>query len=266
MGVKIKNRIFPAALAVVIFTAAVASAQQIVVDTAKVPFQVNVAATVKAIKSGEVTSKAATANAEVTLAVPITSFLSGSTGVLNGARGSSGASSIVSGRAGSVAVKLSAQSYKSADISLYTVNGKRVLHGRVSAADAARTVSGRNLTAGVYLLSVKGADGNALSSRVTHRGGSLDVNAVFVNETVSPALQLAKEAAMADDEWHISVTATGYDDSVFYLKLKKGTNPKQTITLRKTPAVAKASFSEKVGNVSFDMVYIPGGTFTIVCE
>jgi len=255
------------ACAVVMFAAAVASAQQIVVDTAKVPFQVNVAATVKAIKSGEIASKEAVANAEVTLAVPITSFLSsGNTlGVLNGARGSFGASAIVSGRDGKVAVRLSAQSYKNADISLYTVNGKRVLRGRASAADAARVVSGRNLTAGVYLLSVKGADGGVLSSRVTHRGGNLDINVAFINEAVSPVRQLAKESA-ADDEWHVSVTAPGYDDSIFYLKLKKGQNPKQTITLRKSQEVAKASFTEKVGSVSFDMVYIPGGEFTIGCE
>ncbi|MDR2591190.1 MAG: SUMF1/EgtB/PvdO family nonheme iron enzyme [Chitinispirillales bacterium] len=263
MGTKIKNRIFPAAFAVVIFTAAVVSAQHIVVDTAKVPFQVNVAATVKAIKSGEVTSKDAAAGAEVTLAVPMVSFLSGSnTGVLSGARGHAGAPGIVSGRDGKVAVRLSAQSYKNADISLYTVNGKRVLYGRASAA---QSVSRRDLTAGVYLLSVKGADGNALSSRVTHLGGSLDINVAFVNEAVSPARQLAKES-MADDEWHVSVTAPGYNDSIFYLKLHKGQNPKQTITLRQSQRVTKASFKETVGSVTFDMVYIPGGEFTIGCE
>jgi len=266
MGTKIKSWMFPAVCVAVISTAAAASAQRIVVDTAKVPFQVNVAATVKAIKSGEVASKEASAGAEVTLAVPITSFLpSVSTGVLNGARGSAGASAIVSGRDGKVAVRLSAQSYKNADISLYAVNGKRVLRGRASAADAARGISSSNLTAGVYLLSVNGADGNVLSSRVTHRGGNLDINVAFVNEVLSPARQLAKESA-ADDEWHVSVTAPGYNDSIFYLKLQKGQNPKQVITLSKTPAVAKASFTEKAGTVSFDMVYIPGGTFTLGCE
>jgi formylglycine-generating enzyme required for sulfatase activity len=42
------------------------------------------------------------------------------------------------------------------------------------------------------------------------------------------------------------------------------------ITLRPeavvTPDIDKKDFTEKVGNVSFDMVYIPGGTFTLGCE
>jgi formylglycine-generating enzyme required for sulfatase activity len=242
-----------------------------VIDTAKVPFEVNVAATVKAIKSGEITSKEAAARTETTLAVPITSFLSGAggnVGVLSGARGRLGAPAIVSGRDGKVSVKLSAPSYKNAEVLLYAINGKLMLRGKAFASGAAASVR-RDLTAGVYLLSVKGAGGDNLSSRVTHRGGSLALNVELLNETVTPVRQLAKESAEGDgNAWHISVTAPGFEDSIFSLNLQKGLNPKQTITLRQAQRPAKASFTETLGsnNVALDMVYIPGGTFTLGCE
>ncbi|MDR2693714.1 MAG: SUMF1/EgtB/PvdO family nonheme iron enzyme [Chitinispirillales bacterium] len=265
MGTKVKMWMFSAALMAVISAAAVASAQTCTGDTACVPFRVNVAATVKATKSGVTKQVSATANTVVTLKIPVASTL-GVTGVLNGAGGRLGAPAFVSGRDGHIAVRLWGQSYKNAEVSLHTINGKRVLRGYASAGEAAKSISGPDLTAGVYLLSVKGADGNAISSRVTHRGGSMVLNVDFLNENISPAGQLAKEAA---ESWTINVSAAEYADSVYALSVEKGANnAQQNITMRRIPVTATphADFTETVNGVSFDMVYIPGGTFTIGCE
>jgi hypothetical protein len=266
MGTKIKKWMFPAAFAVVISAAALVSAQ--VRDTALVPFVVNVDATVKVVRGSSTVTKDVTKNVEVTLAVPL-SASNGSpggtiTGVLDGAAGRLSAPAIVRSRNGSVAFVLSSQYYKNAEVSLHAVNGKLLMHGKASVSEAAKSmVASGYLTAGVYLLSVKGADGNIFASKIAHRGGSLDINVAFSNEVASPSRSLAKEAA---ETASITVSASGYVDSIYNLSIDKGANPKQTITLRQAPVADKKDFTEKVGSVSFDMVYIPGGTFTLGCE
>jgi len=276
MGTKIKKWMFPAAFAAVISTAAAVSAQ--VRDTAYVPFNVNVTANVKIVRGSSTVQENVTKNVPTTLAVPLSA--SGGdvgnpgTGVLNGAQGQLSAPAIVRSRNGSVFFTLSPRSYKNAEVSLHSVNGKLLMRGRASATEAAKSiVASGYLTAGVYLMSVKGSDGNTFSSRVTHRGGSLDIRAAFSSEADPPSRNLAKEAAANDGE--VTVSASGYEDSTYTLALVKGTNPTQTITLRQAPAVpptppsnptAKADYTEKVGSVSFDMIYIPGGTFTLGCD
>jgi len=221
-----------AALAVMSVFSTDASAQG---DTAYVPFVVNVNATVKAVPKTGTTAvvpsveKAVTADQQTDLAIPLPK-----TGVLNGAQSRLGVPAVVSNHAGKVTVNLSAQSYKKAEISLYSVNGKRVLHGETAASEAARVISRGNLTAGAYLLSVKGADGDAVTSRLTHSGGGLDISVAFNAENTLKAKQLAKQAA--NGEWTITVkaTASGYSDSAYTLIPVAGTNAKQTITLKST--------------------------------
>jgi len=196
--------------------------------------------------------------------------------VINGTQRYQGAPVMVSSRNGNVVFRLSPQLYKNAEVALHSVNGKRVLHGRASASEAGKSIAASGyLTAGVYLFSVKGADGSAFASRIAHRGGSLDINVVFLNEAGSPSRPLAKALA---ENGTVTVTASGYADTSYTISLEKGTNPKQTVTLRQTPATppteppvnppntAKADFKETVGSVTFDMIYIPGGTFTLGCE
>jgi len=290
MGTKLKKWMFPAAFAVVISAAAVVSAQ--VRDTAYVPFVVvNVDATVKVVRGSSMVQKPVTKAVETTLAVPLSASLGGGgvtiptpgdgdnkevTGVINGTRGQQGAPVMVSSRNGNVVFRLSPQSYQNAEVALHSVNGKRVLHGRASAAEVGKSiVASGYLTAGVYLFSVKGADGNAFASRIAHRGGSLDINVAFLNETNSPSRPLAKALA---ENGTVTVTASGYVDTIYTISLEKGTNPKQTITLRQAPTeppvdpnqpppnIAKADYKETVGSASFDMIYIPGGTFTLGCQ
>jgi len=269
MGTNIKKRMFPAAFAIVISLAAFASAQTSkAVDTAYVPLVVvNTDATVKVYNhSVLMLQKNVTKNVETALAIPL-EVPAGSappvTGVLSGAQGRLNAPAVVS-RNGKISLNLSRQSYKNAEVSLYTVSGKRVMSGKASAAEAAVNVSRRDLTAGVYLLSVKGSDGSSFASRVTHRGGNMDISASFLNEASSFS-RLAKESASA--EWSVTASASGYIDSAYSFSPVKGNNnAKHTVTLKQPAVTAKADFTEKVGSVSFDMVYIPGGTFTLGCE
>jgi len=273
MGTKMKKWMFPAAFAVVISAAVVVSAQ--VRDTAYVPFNViNVNANVKIVRGSSTVQKEVTKGVSATLAVPLTASVPEppiGTGVLNGAQKQLSAPAIVRSRNGSVAFTLSSRSYKNAEVSLHSVNGKLLMRGRSSATEAAKDiVASGYLTAGVYLLSVKGTDGNTFASRVTHRGGSLDIRVDFLSEANTPSRSLAKEAADANDGT-VTVSASGYVDSIYTLPLVKGTNPTQTITLRQAPVADKNDFKETVKDaagkeVSFDMVYIPGGTFTLGCE
>jgi acetyl esterase/lipase len=237
-----------AALTVISAFATSASAQA---DTAHVPFVVNANATVKAVpqpetayivQSVEIT---VTANQDKTLAIPLPKTL----GVLNGAHSRLNVPTVVSNRAGKVTVNLSAQSYQKAEISLYAVNGKRILRSAAVASEAAKTISRGNLTAGAYLLSIKGADGNAVTSRLTHNGGNLDISVGFNVENTFNAKQLAKQ--MADGKWTITLKASGFSDSSYTLVPVKGTNPKQTINLRAAAAADPIPSSRKATNVRY---------------
>jgi uncharacterized protein (TIGR02145 family) len=85
------------------------------------------------------------------------------------------------------------------------------------------------------LLTVKGASGHSFSSRLTHRGGSLNVNVAFGGDSFSsPAspVALSKYAvANASGEWAITVSAPGYADTSYTLGVVAGENPLQNITL-----------------------------------
>jgi len=147
-------------------------------DTAYVPFSVNVDASVKAARGSAKVQISVTANRETVLAVP----LQGPDAVRHSAQRRPDAASI-SVRDGKIAVGLSARLYKDAEISLHSVNGKRILRRNVSAANAAGNIRLPNLATGVYMLSVKGAEGGIAASRLTHNGGGLNIVAAFKNES-----------------------------------------------------------------------------------
>jgi len=195
-------------------------------DEAIVPFMVNVNATVSATDGKTQKQISVTANQEATLRLPITS----TDGILNGAQRRLNAPAVISNRNGKVTVNLSAQSYKNAEISLYTVNGKRISRSNASASSAENNILRRNIAAGAYLLSVRGAEGNAFTSRLTHNGGNLAVNVSFGGEDLSSGKGLAKKAANGD--WTITVSSPGYVDSVYTLRPAAGNNARQNITLR----------------------------------
>jgi uncharacterized protein (TIGR02145 family) len=231
-------------------------------DTAYVPFIVNVNANVTAVPASgtdDVVSQvqmSVTANTPATLRIPLPKTL----GVFNDTRRQPNAPAVIGNGGGNVTLNLSAQSYKNAEIALYSVNGKRILRKNVSASSAAKSISRQNLATGAYLLSVTGTDGAPFASRLTHNGGNLDITLVFGGENRSVARQLAKEAAAGD--WTVTVSAAGYVDSVYAIKPVKGTmNATQNITLRERGAAAVGTFTDSRDGKKYGYVTIGSQTW-----
>jgi len=195
-------------------------------DTAYVPFLVNVNAAVSATDGVTTPRISVTANNAATLRIP----LQKTDGVrFFGTQRQPNAPTIARNRNGNVVLNLPAQSYKNAEILLYTVNGKRILRSNAYTASAANSITLQNLAMGVYMLSVRGTASNAVTSRLTHNGGGLNISVVFGGGDLSAGKRLAKEAAVGD--WTITVEAAGYVDTVYTLRPTAGPNSQQNITL-----------------------------------
>jgi len=173
--------------------------------TAYVPFVVNVNATVTAEQGADVFTLPVTANQEGVLVLPrgVASVRDAAvtTGRLN--------APAITGSRGNITLRLPAQSYGKAEVALHTVNGKRVLRGKADASQTSSVLSRRNVAAGVYMLSVKGANGGDFSTRLTHSGGKMNINVAFGAEGASPERRLEKQAAAEDGDWEITVAAGG---------------------------------------------------------
>jgi len=212
-----------------------------VAQEALVPFIVNVNATVSATDGVSQRQITVTTDQETLLRMP----LQNTNGVrFLGTQRAANVPTIISNRNGKVILNLSAQTYKNAEISLYTVNGKRILHYKASASSAVNNISRRNITTGVYLLSVRGADGVAVTSRMTHNGGGLDISVVFSGENSPSASRLAKKTE--DGDWMITVAAPEYVSFVYTLRPVAGTNPLQNITLQKAASGGDGDLYESV--------------------
>jgi len=208
--------------------------------TAYVPFVVNTKATIRAeIETISATGLNTTVWEQLTvwpdevdtLVLPLQKV----TGIAYVAQKQANASAVIRTNGGKITLSLPAQSYKNAEISLYSVNGKRVLLHNVNAASAVNNITLGNIATGAYLLSVRGADGNVLTtSRLTHSGGGLNIDVTQKNETHSPTLRQTKSAADIDKEvWTIKITAAGHEDSTYSLTLGNGINPRQAINLHR---------------------------------
>jgi uncharacterized protein (TIGR02145 family) len=220
----------PLLLAAVVAVFAGGAVAQNSADTAYVPFIVNVDATVKAVQgagSGARTvSMQVNAEEESILRLPLGKYV----GVAYAVPGRANAPVITNSRGGKITVNLPAKSYKNAEISVYAVNGKRVLRKKISASGTANNIARQNATPGAYLLSVKGADGNAVNSRLTHRGGEMNIAVVFGGaENASTPASLSKKAAEGD--WTVTVSAEGYTNASYTFVPAAGANPTYNITL-----------------------------------
>jgi hypothetical protein len=80
------------------------------------------------------------------------------------------------------------------------------------------------------MLSVKGAQGNSFSNRLTHRGGNFNMNVAFGNENITSGSPAAA-AKTASNSWTITVSANGYADFSYQFNPVKGINDVQNITL-----------------------------------
>jgi hypothetical protein len=229
--------------AIIIVSALASGAFSQVVDTAKVPVIVNVDATVsmsptnpsppinisptpiyigvnKTVKAG----KADTLIIGILRPTSVSHRPQGQTG---------GVPALIKSSAGKASLSLPAASYKNAEVSLYTVNGKRVMSEKVTASSAVNNISRPNIAAGAYVLSVKGIDGGSFTARHTHDGGDLNIAVAFGHESAASADQLRKEAnGLAAASWTIKAEATGYDAVSYEFTPVKGMNPLQNITLK----------------------------------
>jgi len=224
------------AATVVAVMAAGAAAQGGPQEVAQVPFKVNVAATVSAQRGGTVIPMTVAANEEKALTIPL-----GSVGTIwnAGARGQLNAPAITASR-GNINLRLP-QSYKSAEIAVYSVNGRQILRGKATASEAIENISRRNVAAGTYLLSIKGMNGGAFATRLTHSGGNLNIKTAFGIENVSSDRRLGKSAA--EENWNITVSAAGYRDSSYTLNVTSGMNALQNITLQELLNAVSVTFN-----------------------
>jgi len=170
----------------------------------------------------------------------------------------------VSHSRGSVNLSLNPQQYQNAAIALHSINGKRILSSKASASNGVLNLSPANIPAGVYLLSVKGAKGRSFTTRLTHSGNRLNINIAFAGENSQSLKKSAADEAHIYGTWSIIVSADGYSSQTRSFNPIAGMNELKSFTLVAPPALAK--FTETVGDASFDMIYVEGGTFTLGCE
>jgi uncharacterized protein (TIGR02145 family)/uncharacterized repeat protein (TIGR02543 family) len=240
-------------------------------DTALVPFVVNVDAVITAqLNDGaalvSLVQISATGDEETILKLPL---LKSNVGVALVTRRQPNAMPVVSNRGGTVTLNLPAQSYKNAEIALYAVNGKRILRKKLSASGGVNNISRQTVAPGAYLLSVKGTDDNRITSRLTHGGGNLAFNVFFglseAESAASAPSMMAKRAAV--ENWTVTVSAAGYHDSSYALKIVAGANPAQNITLREAAPASSGEYAVKVSSVGTDASgsgnYAPGATVGI---
>ncbi len=198
-----------------LFLASIFAASAFAQETANVPFLVNVDATVKAQQGTKIVTETVTANTLKDLVI----VLDNETPVKPGITPKS--VTMHSSR-GMLSLGLPSLLYKNADIALYSLSGKRVMHGK---AETAKSISHQNIAMGVYLLNVKG-NGNTFSTRFTHQGGEMAINVAFEDASFAP---LKKEEF---GTWDITISAPEYIDSSYTLDVTEGDNPLQEITLR----------------------------------
>jgi len=209
----------------VVMLAVAAIAQGTDIAYAYVDFSVNADATVTAARNGTIVSMVVTAATPKILAVPLGGV--SSVWYTGRERGRLNIPTIINLR-GNITLRLPAQSYQQARITLLSVNGKRILRGKAVATETASAISHNNVAAGVYLLSVKGINGSAFTTRLTHNGGNVNINIAFGSGSVPHDRKLAKSAA-GEEEWEINVSADGYVDSTYKLILTSGNYIRQQV-------------------------------------
>jgi hypothetical protein len=206
-------------------------------NTADVPVIVNVDATVSiqppvGMAGASGTISEVKAGQETVLTIT----LEGASSVLHRAQRQTGAQASFNYSRGGISLDLHPQTFKNAEIALFSVSGKRILRGKASASDAGgASISRANIAKGVYLLSVKSADGGSFAKRLTHSGGRLNISVTFGGNLSSAPL--GKQAADYGT-WTITASAPGYAEKLHTFDPVIGTNPLQTITLEQGASCA----------------------------
>ncbi|MDR0307587.1 MAG: family 43 glycosylhydrolase [Chitinispirillales bacterium] len=247
-------------------TAVIPAYAQTSADTARVPVVVNAAATVTISPPDNAAgfkpvSKAVAANTPDTLVFPVNP----TTSISHSARTQADITPAFTYNRGRVSLKIPRRSYGSAAVSVYSVNGKRVLHAK---ADATRpdglNISRKNAAAGIYLLSVKDAEGSAFTTKLTHSGGRLSVNIIFNTNDGIPPSSIKSAKAAAEGGWTISAAATaaGYRNISYAIEPAGGINGTEYIWLPSEKfTVTFVSDGRIVKTVETDSNTSTGGAF-----
>jgi len=222
---KTKGFLFSVATAVAMVFTANAFAQGM--DTAYVPFSVNVNATATAqLAGGGKFEKPVRSGYTDTLLI----VTKGESTPLARQGKTPSPVTMYSSR-GKISLELSRQLYRSTDIALYSLNGKQILHGKAAVSEAVKSISHPNVAMGVYLLSVKGVNGGTFTTRFAHTGGGLNIDVAFANGSSGSLMEKA-----ISGNWVITVSAEGYLDTsyAFVPEIGRGNTLVQEIALRQT--------------------------------
>jgi len=266
-----KARIFSLCLAAAMLLASsfISSVCAEEMDTAYVPVIVfNVDAAVKAhlVKDGNIVSESIVeisvkANTEDTLKILLKKD-EGNSVMQRHQNAPGNAPVITNNRRGKISLSLPAQIYNTAELTLHSINGKQILRAKVNPTETHGNISRRSLASGVYMLSVKSANGHSFSTRFTHHGGSFNIIVMFGGNgnflTPAPA---AKAAASVTDGWVITVSAEGYIDYVQKFNPVKGReNVLQGFELKiDDGGVIEDSFTDERDDQVYGMALMPDG-------
>ena len=226
-------------------------------DTAYVPFRVNVDATATAQLAGGVKfEKLVRAGSTDTLHI-----ISESTTPIS--MGKVPRPVAMHSSRGKISLELSRQLYKGVDIALYSLNGKQIMHARADASETIKSISHQNIRIGVYVLSVKGISGNIFTTRLTHSGGGMNIDVAFSNEKLSSGSLMEKALP---GNWTITVSAEGHLDTsyAFVPETGRGNTPVQNITLRQTSSPTLSSSSAVVVPSSSSSTIVPSSSSSVV--
>jgi len=205
-------------------------------DTAYVPFSVNVDATATAqLAGGDKFEKQVRSGYTDTLLI----VTEGSTPLAM--QGKTPSPVTMYSSRGKISLELSRQLYRSTDIALYSLNGKQIMRGKAAVSEAVKSISHPNVAMGVYLLSVKGVNGGTFTTRFAHTGGGLNIDVAFANGGSGSLM----EKAMSGN-WTITVSAEGYLDTsyAFVPEVGRGNTGVQEIILQQTVLSSSSSSSE----------------------
>lgn len=207
-------------------------------DTAYVPIAVtaegsgtvNVSVKVQSPNGNERTYSLESGKQEI-LALPLSGFSS----VSYHSQRRTNAPAAVNYSRGKLSLQLNPQQFQNAEISLLSVNGKRVWRTKAAASKSTFKTLRTNIAAGVYLLSVKYVNGNVFENRLTHCGGKLNINVTFGGEDLS---SLRKSANSADiGIWTITASVARHDTISREFTPAAGINQPQIIALPLTFAL-----------------------------
>lgn len=196
-------------------------------EDARIPFVVNVDATVSATRGSDTVRITVESDVEQVMTITAGILVSVRHGAAN--RQITAANLRVDSR-GNLNLNLPQSDYHNAAFSLYSINGRRVMHTNVN--ETTRNFTRSNVAPGVYIMSVKGVNGHSFTTRFNHRGGAMNVNVSYGEIYYSDLRRETAAFLTSGEEWNIRVRATGHVDSVYTLAIVGGDNPRQTITLR----------------------------------